>query len=358
MPAGRTETQACRQLASGIQQPAEFPYPRLGLVQHLRRHCYYSVYRFGAAMRTRHSRIPPSRPLSGADCRTGYRPARNAVRAAAAALACVVMLSMAACGPTAEQLNARESVTSPPSIPQAPEPRTVVPTPDAPAAPRPEPPPAPEPMKVGVSGSQAGMSQPVQDACQFLLRRDEARMPAAEAGDCVRAAMTAGGGGTQTLTTSSSWIPQGTHTIEFTTAPDFSLTLESTDTNLRVTSGAGGASVDTGNGRVGAKESGTPEEAYAAVLAHAAELTVNPDRVAQMLDGTDSVEVDYEAVLDGAVRTKISGYRSVDAAADDMMPAAVTLWLDDWYRPVRFELMGQARGIASSITAVNSAWAS
>lgn len=269
-------------------------------------------------------------------------------------------LTLTACGPTAEQARAREVVSAPPAAP-APTPRSTpspaeTPTPAAPPAPSATP--TPGPLKVGVAGNQIGMSQPVQDACQFLLRRDEARMPAAEAGDCVRAAMTAGGGGTQTLTTSSSWIPQGTHTVEFTTAPEFSLTLESPDTGLVVTSGAGGGSVDTGGGRVSAKEGGTPEEAYAAVLAHAAELTVNPDRVAEMLNDTDSVEVDYGAVLNGAVRTKISGYRAVDAAADDMMPTAVTLWLDDWYRPVRFELTGQARGIASSITAVNSAWAS
>jgi hypothetical protein len=77
-----------------------------------------------------------------------------------------------------------------------------------------------------------------------------------------------------------------------------------------------------------------------------------------MLGAAGSFEVDYNAVLDGTVRTKITGHRTVDAAADDMMPAGITLWLDDWYRPVRFELTGQTRGIASSITADNGAWAS
>ena len=286
----------------------------------------------------------------------GLPAAVRASRPGAVVFLVAAALTVTACGPTADQARAREVVSASPAAPVPTQSRTAAPAPvmtETPAAA-----PTPEPLKVGVAGSQVGMSQPVQDACQFLLRRDEARMPAGEAGDCVRAAMTAGGGGTQTLTTSSSWIPQGTHTVDFTTAPEFSLTLESPDTGLVVTSGAGGGSVDTGGGRVSAKATGTPEEAYAAVLAHAAELTVNPDRVAEMLDGTESVEVDYAAVLDGAVRTKISGYRSVDPGADDMMPTAVTLWLDDWYRPVRFELTGQTRGIASSITAVNSAWAS
>lgn len=196
-------------------------------------------------MRTRHSRIPSIRPLPGADRPGG---SGSASRAAAAAVACVVMLSLAACGPTAEQLKARESVTSAAPVPAAPSPTPAAPTPSVPAAPSPEPPPTPEPLKVGVSGSQAGMAQPVQDACQFLLRRDPAALPADEAASCVRAAMDAGGGATQTLETSSSWLPPGTHTLEFTTAPEFALTLENPDLDLRITAGAGGGSVDTGEG--------------------------------------------------------------------------------------------------------------
>ncbi|WP_354182487.1 hypothetical protein [Arthrobacter sp. UYP6] len=202
------------------------------------------------------------------------------------------------------------------------------------------------------------MPQPVQDACQFLLRRDPARLPAGEAGECVRAAMTAGGSGTQTLTTASSWIPQGTHTVEFTTAPEFALTLENAELGLRISAGAGGSSVDTGTGRIAANESGSPEEAYAAVLTRAAELTVNPDRVADLLQGAQSLDVEYGAVLNGAGRTKITGYRTTEDNADDMIPTGVTLWLDDYYRPVRFELTGRTRGIDSSITAVNTAWGS
>ncbi|MCC3269332.1 hypothetical protein MUG94_08910 [Arthrobacter gengyunqii] len=293
---------------------------------------------------------------SGRRARLGVPAAARASRPAIVVFLVAAALTVTSCGPTAEQARAREVVSSSPAAPVP----TLLPTvaPEPVTAPTATATPTPEPLKVGVTGNQAGMPQPVQDACQFLLRRDPARMPAGEAGDCVGAAMTAGTGAIQTLTTSSSWIPQGTHTVDFTTAPEFSLTLENPELGLRVTSGAGGGSVDTGSGSVSANASGTPEEAYAAVLAQAAELTVNPDRVAEMLGGTESLEVDYDAVLNGAVRTKISGYRSVDAAADDMMPAGVTLWLDDWYRPVRFELTGQTRGIASSITAVNSAWAS
>lgn len=210
---------------------------------------------------------------------------------------------------------------------------------------------------------------PVQEACQYLLRRDPGLFPADEAAACVRAGMTAGGGATQTLETASSWLPQGTYSVEFRTAPEFFLSLVSAgegstgdgaaagaDGKLHITAGAGGSSVDTGGGRIPADASGTPEEAYAAVLASAAELTVNPDRVAALLGGAEALAVEYGAVLNGAARTKISGVRPVKADADDVMPTQLTLWLDDYYRPVRFELTGQARGITSSITAVNGAW--
>ena len=209
---------------------------------------------------------------------------------------------------------------------------------------------------MGVSGSQVGMAQPVQDACQFLLRRDPSAPPAKETAACVRAAMTAGGEGTQRVETASSWLPPGTYTVEFTTAPEFSMTLANEDLHLQITAGAAGGSVDTGGGRIAADPEGTPEEAYAAVLVSAAELTLKPDRVADLLAGSTALSVDYTAVLNGAVRTKVTGVRPDDANADDMMPTGLSLWLDDYYRPVRFELTGRARGITSSITAVNSGW--
>ncbi|MBP3036323.1 hypothetical protein J2M53_08660 [Arthrobacter sp. zg-ZUI100] len=212
------------------------------------------------------------------------------------------------------------------------------------------------------------MPELVQDACQFLLRRDGAPMPPAEAATCIGAAMTAGGRGTQTVETASSWLPQGTHTVEFTTAPEFSLVLVNPELKLRITAGAGGGSVDTGTGKIAANPSGTPEEAYAAVLADAAELTVNPERVAALLAGMSSLDVDYEAVLNGAVRTRISGIPPVapeedadaetgsPAGAGEMLPTGLTIWLDDYYRPVRLEIAGRARGITSSITAVTTGW--
>lgn len=288
----------------------------------------------------------------------GLPAADRMLRPGAVVLLLTAAMALTSCGPTAEQMRARESVTasSSASVP-APRPAAVpapvtAPTPAATAAT------PPEPLKVGVAGNQEGMPQPVQDACQFLLRRDSASFPAAEAGDCLHAAMTAGAGATQTLTTASSWIPQGTHTVRFTTAPKFSLILEDSDLGLKITAGEGGASVDTGGGRVSANASGTPEEEYAAVLSRAAELTTNPDRVAELLHDSDSLTVDYGAVLDGAVRTRISGHRPADAEAGDMMPTSVTLWLDDFYRPVRFELSAQTRGITSSILADNTGWGS
>lgn len=285
------------------------------------------------------------------------RPLAAAPRARAATLALALMLPLAGCGPTAEQFSARQTVSAPAApVPRPAPPSATAPADPAPADPSPGTAPVTAPLKVGVSGSQTGMPQPVQDACQFLLRRDTAALPAAEAADCLRAGMTAGGGATQTLETASSWLPQGTHNVQFTTAPTFSLTLENPELGLRITAGAGGSSVDTGAGRITADASGTPEEAYAAVLATAAELTVNPEQAGALLGGAEVLSVDYGAILNGAVRTKISATRPDDADADDMMPTDVTVWLDDYYRPVRFELTGQARGISSSITAVNSGW--
>lgn len=302
---------------------------------------------------------PTGAPRSG---NTPVRGRRGPLRGLLVTVLCVFPLSLtlAACGPTAEQSAARQLASaSPAPVPSAPVRQASAPALPAPLpAPAPTPTPTPEPLKVGVTGNQEGMPQPVQDACQFLLRRDTASFPAAEAGDCLRAAMIAGAGATQTLTTASSWIPQGTHTMRFTTAPEFSLSLEDRDLGLKITAGAGGSSVDTGGGRVSANTSGTPEEEYAAVLSRAAELTANPDRVAELLQDSDSLTVDYGAVLDGAARTKISGHRPADAEAGDMMPTSVTLWLDDFYRPVRFELSAQTRGITSSITADNTGWGS
>ena len=287
----------------------------------------------------------------GRPCRPAPRPP---FRLLPPAIVLAAAMTLTSCGPTAEQVEARQSASGAASAPAAPRPRPAPPIPEEAAPPAPEPPSTPEPLRVGVSGTQAGMPAPVQEACQFLLRRDAAVMPAAEAGACVRAGMTAGGGGTQTLTTASSWLPQGDHTVEFTTAPDFSLTLDNRELDLRITAGTGGGSVDTGGGRVTADPEGTPEEAYAAVLSSAAELTVNPEKVAALLGGSTGLDVDYDAVLGGAARTRISGIRA--AGADDMMPTGITLWLDEYYRPVRFELTGQTRGISSAITAVNTAW--
>ena len=278
-----------------------------------------------------------------------------------------LVIPLAACGPTAEQMRNQETAPAFPSDrphqPSGPSAApTTAPSPAAPTAP------APTPVRVGVTGSQTGMPEPVQDACQFLLRRDEAPLPPAEAATCIGAAMTAGGRGTQTVETESSWLPQGTHTVEFTTAPEFSLVLVNPELNLRITSGAGGGSVDTGTGRIAANASGTPEEAYAAVLADAAELTVNPERVAALLSGMSSLDVDYGAVLNGAVRTRVDGIPPAapeedtdaetgsPAGAGEMLPTGLTLWLDDYYRPVRLEIAGRARGITSSITAVTTGW--
>ena len=292
--------------------------------------------------------IPPGPILPGA-------------RLAPLAALLAASLALTSCGPTAEQVRERASASS--------SARTQLPgsVPAAPAAPSSSPAAPPSssaaPLQVGVSGNQAGMPQPVRDACQFLLRRETVPLPAEEGAACIASAMTAGTGGIQTLETSSSWLPQGKHTVRFRTSPDFSMKLANPDLDLDLEISAGGdgagpgtGTLDTGGGKITADASGTAEQAYAAVLVEAAQLTVNPDRLAGLLRSTGSLGVEYSVALDGVERTKITGHRPAGPASDDMLPTSAVLWLDDYYRPVRMEFTGSVRGVDSSITAVNTGW--
>ncbi|MCC3279292.1 hypothetical protein LJ754_09010 [Arthrobacter sp. zg-Y40] len=229
------------------------------------------------------------------------------------------------------------------------------------------------------------MAPAVQDACQWLLRVDPEPMSGTEAGSCVAAAITAGGGGVQTLSTGTSWLPAGEYTVTFGTVPAFTMDLHgpaaagavpgSTGTDSAATGaapdGAGLKIEIRGDNRVvrqggediSADRRGSPEQAYAAVLADAAELTVRPERVAAMLSAAETVEVEYGAVLAGAAYTRISGSFS-NAASDGAEPASLavipegtfSLYLDDYYRPSRIEIAGLNQGIPSLLTAVNTQW--
>ncbi len=288
-----------------------------------------------------------------------------------------LLLTVSACGPTAQQVQEREaSASASPlefgSVPAAPS-GTGSPTPTALESPGQEAaasaPAASDPAAiphVGVTGTQTGMPQPVQDACQWLLRRDPEPMSGAEAGTCVAAAMAAGEGGIQTLQTDTSWLPADTYTIRFATGPGFAMTLQGTDGKIAVNIRDGQRVLRKNDKDITADPRGSAEESYAAVLADAAELTVRPDKVAGLLSPAPEVAVRYGVPLEGAACTQISG--NFDTTADGsegpqetdssaVLPAgSFSLWLDDYYRPVRIEISGLNQGIVSTITAVNAQW--
>ncbi|MCC9174672.1 hypothetical protein [Arthrobacter sp. zg-Y179] len=306
---------------------------------------------------------PPFEDTSGAamESRASTRPGK------VLALCAGLLLTVPACGPTAGQLQERETSAS--AAPSG----TVAAEPSRTADPARPPSPVPEttapPTQVGVTGSQAGMPQPVQDACQWLLRRDPEPASGTEAGACVSAAMAAGGGGVQTLRTDTSWLPAGTYSVRFATGPDFAMTLQDTDADLSITIREGQRVLRKENQDISADREGTAEEAYAAILADAAELTVRPERVAALLAPAEEVAVRYGVVLDGEPCTQISG--SFDTAeaqepgketgppagSSAVLPAgSFSLCLDDFYRPVQIEITGLIQGITSKITAVNAQW--
>lgn len=291
------------------------------------------------------------------------------------ALCAALLLPLSACGPTAEQLRERAaSPSAPPPVRTAP-PRTPDPAPPPPG-------PVPEsagaaPARVGVAGSQAGMPPDVQDACQWLLRRDPEPLPGPEAGTCVAAAITAGGGGVQALSTGTSWLPAGDYTVRFGTVPGFAMVLQSQEPGSAVpgsavpgSAGPAGLEIEIrgdsrvlrqGGEDVPADPQGSPEQAYAAVLADAAELTVRPERVAAMLAAAETVEVEYGALLAGSGYTLISGSFSADGSGDPASSTVIpegtfSLYLDDYYRPARIEIAGLNQGIPSRLTAVNTQW--
>ena len=205
------------------------------------------------------------------------------------------------------------------------------------------------------------MPQPVQEACQILLRREGGPLPAGEAADCVSAAMVAGEGGLQVLATDTSWLPNGSYSVRFTTGPPFSLFLDSPEQDLSLSIGADGGALRTRGAVTGADPEGSAEEASAAVLVSAAALTTDPTRVGALLGTASAVSVEYDVPVEGAVRTVLRAdvrEGSDGAGAEQALVAAgtLTLVLDDYYRPVRIEIRAVTQGIPSTITAVNTDW--
>ena len=205
-----------------------------------------------------------------------------------------------------------------------------------------------------MSGRQTGMAEPVQDACQWLLRRDQGPMPAPEAAACVAAAATAGGGARQQLDSRTSLLPTGVYTVDFTTSGGFSLRLAADDGNLEVRVDEERRELVVDGAPVPASSGGSPEEAYAEVLVAAAETTTSPDRLAAFLGAAEEISVQYDDETQGIPAVRLSARLPADGAAAPARNAV--LWLDDFYRPVRIELSGAQQGIDFGLTAVNTGW--
>ncbi len=270
-------------------------------------------------------------------------------RMAALCLAAAVVPVLAACGPTADQVSARtEAWTSAPAppapVPQQAKVRTAEPEPTA----------TPEPMQVSVSGAQAGMAESVQEACQFLLRRDTGGFDGA--GNCVAAAMEAGTGAEQKVTTTASWLPPGTYTMQFRTAPAFAMELRSADGELEISVSENGRTLRTGESTASADASGGAEETYAAVLADAAELTANPDRLRGLVEGAGPARVEYGVDYLGSPATRLTAVVEPQNPGD--FAGSIVLTLDDLYRPLLVDYSGSTRGISTSIRAEISGWGS
>lgn len=206
------------------------------------------------------------------------------------------------------------------------------------------------------------MPQPVQDACQVLLRREDGALPAGEAAACISAAMVAGEGGMQTLTTDTSWLPNGTYTVRFTTGPQYSLFLDGREQDLSLSAGADGGALRTGGTVADADPEGSAEEASAAVLVSAAALTTDPARVEALLGTAAAVSAEYDVPAEGGVHTVLradvreDGGGGAGAEPARITAGTLTLVLDDYYRPVSIEIRAVTQGIPSLITAVNTDW--
>lgn len=264
-------------------------------------------------------------------------------------LAAALVPALAACGPTADQAAARETAQAsrpalPPPAPVQAEARTA----------EPEPAQTPQPLKVSVSGAQATMAENVQEACQWLLRRDNGAFDGAAG--CVAAAMEAGTGAEQKVSTTASWLPPGTYTMQFRTAPEFAMKLQSADGGLEISVSGGTRTLRTGDSVVKADASGGAEETYAAVLADAAELTANPRSLGGLMEAAGPAAVEYGVDYQGTAATRLTAVVEPQNPGD--FSGSVMLTLDDLYRPLLVEYTGTTRGISTSIRAEISGWGS
>lgn len=284
---------------------------------------------------------------------TGRKRRPGRYRIAALCLAAGMLPAVAACGPTADQIASRETTqTTVPPAPAPVPPQAKVRT----AEPEPEPAPEPEPMQVSVSGAQAGMAEEVQAACQWLLREEARPFPSADAAECVASAMRAGNGAQQTVSTTASWLPPGSYTMDFRTGSDFGMMLRSTDGELEISVESGMRTLRTGDSSVRADASGGAEESYAAVLVDAAELTANPDRLAGLIKSGNPASVEYAVDYKGVSATRLTAVVEPENPGD--FSGALTLTLDELYRPLLIEHAGRTRGIATSIRAEITGWGS
>ena len=108
--------------------------------------------------------------------------------------------------------------------------------------------------------------------------------------------------------------------------------------------------------RSDADSGGSAEEAYAAVLVDASELTANPERLRGLLESSGPAAVDYGAVLNGVPVTRLTAV--IEPTEPGGFAGAVVLLLDELYRPLLIDYSGTARGLDTSIRAEVSDWGS
>ncbi|MHA7262312.1 hypothetical protein ACX80W_03800 [Arthrobacter sp. TMN-37] len=297
---------------------------------------------------------PPARPKAPG--------ARTVPVAAALLLGAAIALS--GCGRLPEQIDAAQS--QPPTAPAAgplapapvqtptpsPAPVTAAPSPSAAPAPAPPPTQAPE---LSLTQSQQSLPDDVRRACANLLTGTlPERLPAGEAGACVEAAMRAGTGALQTISTRATGLPAGEHTAALSTAPEFGLHLRNEEHGVEIIVSGGEGYLLTPEGGTTADPEGGPEERFAAILVEAASATTDPAAVRALLADSGEFLLEPAAERDGMLYTRLSAVSGPELQGVRM--STFTLELDELLRPAHLSLGGVEHEILTSVEATFSQW--
>lgn len=280
-------------------------------------------------------------------------------------------LALGGCGRLAEQIDAADTGTpQPPAVGTLP-PAEGTPTPlpsapassptTAPAVPDPTPgtevPSPEESPQLSLTQNQQGLPAEVKQACRLLLAAAVPdRLAPKEAGSCVGAAMRAGSGAVQVLTTRASGLPAGEHTADLNTAPEFGLALRNEEHGVQIIVSGGRGYLLTRHGGVAADPEGGPEERFAAVLVEAASATADPAALGALLAGSGEFLVTPGAERGGMLYTRISAVSGPELQGVRM--TTFELWLDELFRPAHISLSGSENEIATSVNAAFSQWGS